>query len=224
MSAKPHSRRSHAAILWAQGVWGGWIAFAWTVLYGVFAAWRSEFVKSNLQDQYQVPAMLSHIPLVWGIVVLVLLIAGWVFEASYRAYRSASPSNNVADSKSLLLINRQVFTRQDVPLDGHHYLNCLFHDVTFVFNGGYFKLTYCSVTKPFDIRTDKVGIREFLNMLLVGRTLDAGLKDESGALSDPDNVGHNLIATLAEIRGDTSGRVPKFTEWDAGDTDLRIKR
>lgn len=91
MGPRIHTRRAHLAMLLAEKVWGKWIAFTWTIIYGVFAAWRSEFVSSKLQDQFQIPAMLAHVPLFWGVVVLALIIVAWAFEASFRAHRRIVP-------------------------------------------------------------------------------------------------------------------------------------
>lgn len=78
-------RGSHAALLWRQGIWGKWIEFGWGVLYAGWAGWRAEWVKSADSDRYQIPAMIAHLSPWWGLVMALLILVCWIFEASFKA-------------------------------------------------------------------------------------------------------------------------------------------
>lgn len=92
-------RLKFIGLLCAEGVWGRWLAGAWS-LYGLFAAARDEFASSDQQAALKVLRLVPKMPwMAWGIVASII-VALWVFEASYavvskRANQKADADHNL---------------------------------------------------------------------------------------------------------------------------------
>jgi hypothetical protein len=66
--------------------------------------------------------------------------------------------------RNLEIIIDQVFTRTAVLLDGKYYRNCQFHEVTFIHNGGQFRISH-SIIADHRLRSEVPGITRALDAL-----------------------------------------------------------
>jgi hypothetical protein len=103
------TRTDHLKTLWAEGVWGKWIGLLWMVLT-TFLLVRDEFWRPDDERGWRLINLITHFPLqMWLIVTLVMLLA-WVYEASYRAsakdkmrlsaYEAPSPIEIIFDTNN----------------------------------------------------------------------------------------------------------------------------
>ncbi len=90
MQQKSHTRWDQLKAIWSQGVIARWIALAWGA-YGIFAAIRGEFLSAALQDKIRGVALIGpalNVPPTLWLGIFSLIMAAWIFEASYRSARA----------------------------------------------------------------------------------------------------------------------------------------
>ena len=76
-------RLSYVVSLWREGVWGKWIGGTWALVgYGVFV--RDDLWRPKEEAKYKAVALIPHLPIAWWVVGLLVILVGWVFEASFR--------------------------------------------------------------------------------------------------------------------------------------------
>src|SRR5437016_2447679 len=86
MAGVQHHRFRHLRILWSEGLWGRLVGAAFTFL-GILVWLRDDFLSAALQAKLKGPVVAQLLSWqVWTIGVL-LIVVGWVFEASFRSHR-----------------------------------------------------------------------------------------------------------------------------------------
>jgi hypothetical protein len=76
-------RVTHIVALWQEGLWGKLFGAVWFVL-GVLIVFRDEIWMPKDDKEYKVINMILHISIeLWMIIFLVIMLA-WIFEASFR--------------------------------------------------------------------------------------------------------------------------------------------
>lgn len=92
LPAEALGRLSYVHRLWSLGLVGKAGGSVWA-LYGILAAIRDDLLPDSVQQQYRVLHMIAgllSIPFAWWLVGLLLIVIGWLFEASYRDARTSS--------------------------------------------------------------------------------------------------------------------------------------
>ena len=98
------SRARHIGQLWKEGLLGKWLAVAWA-LYGLFVAFRDEIVSPQDIQKWRLVAVVPHLSLAWWSVVALAILAGWVFEASFRLDRKREATiANLSPATALRMI------------------------------------------------------------------------------------------------------------------------
>jgi len=189
MLFEPHRRSNHLRDLWSHGLLGKGLSFAWTV-YGIFSAWRSEFIKTTDLDKWGVIAMIPHLSVAWWLVGALIILCIWVFEASFRSAQTAK--RNVHDShikissledalESEKADNRQIIIRYDgdmaaSTLSGMHRAfvvsvknnsskstirNCQI-ETWIPLSGDFSEENYWPSSEPFDLKPQQIRRKEIL--------------------------------------------------------------
>ena len=115
--------------------------------------------------------LLNYVPLALITVAAFL----WIIQARTPALRKSGVIEVLAGKGTtdaitpLTLVENQTIRRATVVLDGHHYKNCTFDQVTFRFDGGPFEWTNCASTNA-SIHSDNKMIKAYEKALaLIGR-------------------------------------------------------
>ena len=87
MASHEYTRRAHLLAFWRGRVGMGIVSALWTV-YGIFSAWRQEWLSAADQDKYLVLRLMPHLSLPWWIAVAACILALWMFESSFRIVRA----------------------------------------------------------------------------------------------------------------------------------------
>src|SRR5439155_26475891 len=89
----------HLGALWSEGIWGKWIGAAWTAV-GIVIALRDDFLSPELQAKSKAPVVAHLLSWqIWATTFLVIII-GWLFEASFRVHRRALSDSDVAKAEA----------------------------------------------------------------------------------------------------------------------------
>src|SRR5207248_5634512 len=86
MARSRHSRLSYLRRLWSAGPWARIIGAAWTAI-GIAILFRDDFLSPEQQAKLKGPVV-AHL-LSWEVwtVAALLIVIGWLFEASFRSHR-----------------------------------------------------------------------------------------------------------------------------------------
>lgn len=77
-------RAGHLVALWQEGLWGTWLAGAWSFMT-IFTTMRDEFFRPGDDSKWKIINLIPHLaPTIWVIGILIILFV-WSFEASFRA-------------------------------------------------------------------------------------------------------------------------------------------
>jgi hypothetical protein len=84
--SQEHNRAGHLRLLCAEGLWGRWAGAIWTLIgIGLFV--RDDWLSPELQAKLKGPVVAHLLSWqAWTITALVIVV-GWLFEASFRAHR-----------------------------------------------------------------------------------------------------------------------------------------
>ena len=94
-----HPRFKYLRTLWQQGIWGKLLGGIWTLI-GLAVLVCDDFLSPVSQAKLKLPVIATFLSgQLWTIVLLLILI-GWLFEASFRSYRREL--DTVADLNSRL--------------------------------------------------------------------------------------------------------------------------
>lgn len=108
--ARPYTRRSHAAHLWRHGILFNVTGLLWLV-YGIFAAWRDEFVSEADKQKWKVLKLIPHLSFAWWLAISALALLALTFEASFRAHRNTIKQS--AQSDDALDLKRREIDAQE---------------------------------------------------------------------------------------------------------------
>jgi hypothetical protein len=70
-----------------------------------------------------------------GLLGIIVLMSTWALIAVQIGWIAPQPQFNWQNNPPHILVAGKRFTNERVPLDGYIYRDCIFENVTFVFNG-----------------------------------------------------------------------------------------
>lgn len=97
-----HDRTGYVITLWREGLWGRWIA-AGLSIYGLFSAFRDEVVPAEQEGGWRLVKMIPAMSLDLWLAICAFVLAGWIFEAAYRAQGKARRSVHRLEQELRLL-------------------------------------------------------------------------------------------------------------------------
>lgn len=141
-------------LLSAIGTWAGFLVAVWQVTMTRTASAR------KFPHVISVPRWTA----MWIIATLVIFTLVTVFNT----YNDAYPSRNVTTFSPKLmgqLIVGQAYSNQEIPLDGHQYVHCVFKNVTFIYNGTRPVVFVDNVIDGFNMKSNSPSVNGTVNIL-----------------------------------------------------------
>jgi hypothetical protein len=96
-------RASHFRALCREGLWGALATSIYSVV-GAYSLIKLEFWQPKNPDQYGVREMIPHLTLAWWLFGLFVIIALWIFEASFRTTQKLRDQLAIYDKQTPLEI------------------------------------------------------------------------------------------------------------------------
>jgi hypothetical protein len=81
-----HGRLKHVRALWRHQIWTRWVGIVWAAL-GVFTFLRDDIFEPTDEQRWRIINLIPHLPLVWWLCGLAVIIGYGIFEASFRLSR-----------------------------------------------------------------------------------------------------------------------------------------